>query len=43
MISTKDKVLTTGELVVIEANMMSLLNVLEGKSPSESTEDDSPF
>ena len=34
---------TSGELVVIEANMMALLNILEGKSVSESTEDDSPF
>ena len=34
---------TSGELVVIVANMMALLNILECKSVSESTEDDSPF
>ena len=41
MIDKKNEILTTGDLVVIEANMMNLLNVLEGKT--ESTEDQTPF
>tara|TARA_R100001460_G_scaffold30415_3_gene60065 strand:+ start:58 stop:552 length:495 start_codon:yes stop_codon:yes gene_type:complete len=43
MIDKKNEILTTGDLVVIEANMMNLLNVLEGKSASETTEDKPPF
>ena len=43
MINKKNEILTTGDLVVIEANMMNLLNVLEGKSASETTEGEPPF
>jgi hypothetical protein len=43
LVDKKNATLTTGDLVVIEANMMNLLNILEGKSASETTEDEPPF
>ena len=43
MIDKKNEILTTGDLVTIEANMMNLLNVLEGKSASEIAGDEAPF
>lgn len=43
LVDKKNTTLTTGDLVVVEANMMNLLNILEGKSASETTEDEPPF
>jgi len=45
MMETKNKTLTDGDLVVIEANMKSLLMVLEGSNflDKEENKDDLPF
>jgi hypothetical protein len=44
MMDKKNEVLTTGDLVVIEANMMQLLTVLEGTNETENeTEEKDEF